>query len=71
MRERDDDWHSRTRLQKLAAVAYPGLTTESTRRQMAALSANERKKPPAAMPLIADRVRGHVSPLGGIAAVKR
>jgi hypothetical protein len=71
MRERDDDWHGRTRMQKLAAVAYPGLTTENTRKQMAALSANERKKPPFASPLLADARRGATSPLGGTATVKR
>jgi hypothetical protein len=65
MRERDDDWHSRTRMQKLAAVAYPGLTTEGTRKQMAALAANARKKPPAAMPLLGTYERGATSPLGG------
>ena len=71
MKRHDGDWHSRKRIEKLAAIAYPGLTTESTRKQMAALAANERKRPPTAAPLLSDRTRGAVSPLGGTATAKR
>jgi hypothetical protein len=41
-----DNWHKRTRSQKLAAVMYPNLVSEDTRRQMQALSNNERKRSP-------------------------
>jgi hypothetical protein len=68
---RKPGWDGTTRSQKLVAIAYPTLTNEETRREMAALSANERKRPPAASPLIADNKRGAVSPLGGLAKVQQ
>jgi hypothetical protein len=41
-----DDWHRRSRSQKLAAVLYPNLTDADTRRQMQTLSNNEGKRSP-------------------------
>ena len=65
---RGNDWHKRTRNQKLACVLYPNQTDEDTRRQMRQLSSNELKKPPAAQPLLPDHKRGSLSPLGGAAS---
>ena len=71
MTTRGDDWHKRTRNQRLAAVLYPNQVSESTRKQMRELSANEMKKPPTATPLMPDHKRGSVSPLGGTAQRRR
>ena len=60
-----DDWHKRTRNQRLACVLYPNQTTEDTRRQMRELAGNELKRPPTATPLLSDKSRGALSPLGG------
>ena len=60
-----DDWHKRTRNQRLSAVLYPNLTDQDTRRQMQSLSANEGKRPPSAQALLPEHKRGSLSPLGG------
>ena len=66
-----NDWHKRTRNQRLACVLFPNQTDEDTRRQMRELSSNELKKPPSAQPLIPDHKRGSLSPLGGAAQQRR
>jgi hypothetical protein len=62
---RRSDWHSQPRMSRLAAIVYPAQSSEATRREMAGLAGNERKKPPQGPTLISDRQRGAVSPLGG------
>jgi hypothetical protein len=62
---REQSWHERTRMQRLASVLFPGLADEDTRRQMAELARGEGKRPPATQPLLADHTRGCQSPLGG------
>ena len=62
---RGDDWHEKSRSEKLASVLYPSQASESTRKQMAELSANELKRPPSAQPILSDDKRGSLSPLGG------
>jgi hypothetical protein len=61
------DWHKRTRFERLAALAYPNLVDDDTRRQMTALLANEGRGPPSGPALLADHKRGSCSPLGGAA----
>jgi hypothetical protein len=58
-------WEKRTRFEKLSAVMYPAHADEATRREMAEIARGERKRPPAAQPLLHDHRRGSVSPLGG------
>lgn len=61
-----NNWSDKSRGEKLAAVLYPGQVPEATRREMAALAANERKRAPSAETLLAHDARGAISPLGGV-----
>jgi hypothetical protein len=54
---RPTDWHSRSRIERLAAVMYPHLTDAATQREMAQLAANERKKSPTQGRIDANRVK--------------
>jgi hypothetical protein len=40
------DWFKRPRMSRLAAVMYPHLTDENTRKQMEAICRGEGKRPP-------------------------
>jgi len=53
-------WFQRPRISRLANVLYPQLADEPTRREMAALAANEKKKPPQVSD---DARRGCLSPM--------
>jgi len=70
-RIRKKGWAGLTRSQKLSSVLYPDRLPPDLRREMAALSANERKRPPSGPRLLPDATRGHVSPLGGQATKRR
>lgn len=61
------EWDRKTRSGKLAAILYPQLESDLLRREMAQLSANEQKRPPASTPLLSNSTRGAVSPLNGMA----
>jgi hypothetical protein len=58
-------WEDKSRGEKLAAVLYPNLTSESTRAEMAERAKSERKRAPTAGKLLPDHTRGPVSPLDG------
>ena len=60
-----DDWHSRTRSERLASILYRAQTSESTQRQMEKLAKVEAKKLPSQARLLANDVRGSASPLAG------
>jgi hypothetical protein len=62
-----DNWWKRSKFERLAAVAWPHLTDNATRAEMAEVAHSERRKAPAPSPLQDDRTRQHVSPLGGVA----
>jgi len=59
------DWWTRTRLDRLASILYPGLADEATRAEMREIAARERKRAPASQPLLKDHERDCISPLGG------
>jgi hypothetical protein len=71
MAKRKKGWAGLTRSQKLSSVLWPESLPPALRAEMAALSANERKRPPSGPKLLPDHTRGHVSPLGGQAQPKR
>ncbi len=58
-------WDRRTRHSKIASVLYPNLASQTTQVEMQALAKNERKAAPSRAALLADAVRGCVSPLDG------
>jgi hypothetical protein len=65
--QRERDWKDLPREAKLARTLYPNLSDADTRKAQAAFSASEGKRPPQASPLLSDRTRGCVSPLGNLA----
>jgi hypothetical protein len=54
---RPTGWHSKPRIERLAAVMYPHLTDAATQREMAQLAANEQKKSPMQGRLDAEKAR--------------
>jgi hypothetical protein len=57
------EWDRKSRSEKLSAVMYPQLTSETTRREMSEIAHGEKKKPPAPSPLLSNAERGATSPL--------
>jgi hypothetical protein len=64
---RNQTWHQRPKISRLANILYPAHADNETREEMAKLAANERKKPPQPQKLLSDAERGCVSPLGNVA----
>ena len=62
---RDQSWHQRPRMSRLANILYPAHAGEDTRQEMERLAANEGKRAPQPTNLLSDQERGPVSPLGG------
>jgi hypothetical protein len=59
-------WSDLPRFSKLASVMYPNLADPETRSEMDQISKAEGKRSPTQQaPLLSDRDRGAVSPLGG------
>jgi hypothetical protein len=61
------DWKKQTREAQLSAVLWPKLTSEGNRKAMAGYAQAEGKAAPKLSPLLSDRERGCVSPLGNVA----
>ena len=59
------EWDRKSRSEKLSAVAWPHLTSETTRREMSEIAHGEKKKPPSPSPLLDHQTRGATSPLDG------
>ena len=64
---RNQTWHQRPKIHRLAQILYPAHADEETRKEMAELAANERKRAPQSAKLLSDAERGCVSPLGNVA----
>jgi hypothetical protein len=62
---RNQTWHQRPKISRLANILYPAHADEETRKEMAKLAATEGKRSPYQAPLLDDRTRGATSPLGG------
>jgi hypothetical protein len=58
---------SLTREEQAAAYLYPHLASDESRKEMASVARNDRKKPPSEPALLKDSERGAVSKLGGVA----
>jgi hypothetical protein len=71
MTTRKYEWDKKSRAEKLSAVMYPQLTSETTRREMSEIARGERRKPPAPSPLLSHETRGATSPLGGQAQPRK
>jgi hypothetical protein len=73
MKERKErKWSQLTREEKLSSVLYPNLIRDPKREaEMRSIAKGEGKRAPASSPLLSDRERGSVSPMGGQAKDKR
>jgi hypothetical protein len=65
---RERSWGELSPQEKAANVMYPQLAEETRRKEMDQISRGEGKKSPTQRPpLLSDRERGAISPLGGTA----
>jgi hypothetical protein len=68
MKLKERTWRQLTRDERVASVMYPELAEEARRKEMDQISRGEGKQSPTQRPpLLSDRERGAVSPLGGTA----
>ena len=66
-RQRQIDWSKKTKAEKWASILWPGNVDDATRAAMKGLAQAEGKAAPKPSPLVSDRTRGCVSPLGNLA----